>query len=234
MMESEVTQLELSQIRIDGGTQVRETINQETVEDYKEAFLSGALFPPVDVFFDGETYWLADGFHRYHARSAANNLTISAAVHTGTLRDAILFAVGANAHHGLRRSRADKQRAIFRLLQDQEWSKWSDNVIAMKANASQPCVSYWRRNLSTLSDQNPNVRVRRDGMEYDPTNIGSVKRAKDKKRGGMPARSILDALERVDQSLDPWSQYRPVQSLIRQAMSQMIDIMQEHQRNRAA
>ena len=27
----------------------------------------GAIFPPVTVFFDGEHFWLADGFHRVQA-----------------------------------------------------------------------------------------------------------------------------------------------------------------------
>ena len=28
--------------------------------------VEGAEFPPLIVFFDGATYWLADGFHRYY------------------------------------------------------------------------------------------------------------------------------------------------------------------------
>lgn len=39
-------------------------------------------------------------------------------------REAILFIVGANASHGLRRTNADKRRTVERLLADEEWRGW--------------------------------------------------------------------------------------------------------------
>ena len=46
---------------------------------------------------------------------------IAALVKAGTRRDAVLAAAGANAAHGLRRSAADKARAVDALLTDDEW-----------------------------------------------------------------------------------------------------------------
>ena len=61
-------------------------------------------FPPVIVFREGDDYWLADGFHRVAARRQAGIRHIEAEIREGTKRDAVLYAAGANAHHGLRRT----------------------------------------------------------------------------------------------------------------------------------
>ena len=65
------TTLSIDQIRIDGGTQPRVKINKEHVADLAAALVAGTELPPVDVFHDGSDYWLADGFHRYHAHARA-------------------------------------------------------------------------------------------------------------------------------------------------------------------
>ena len=70
--------LNVSSIRIDGGTQSRSRIIQETVDDYAVAMAEGAEFPPIVVFFDGKEYWLADGFHRYHATRKNKRASITA------------------------------------------------------------------------------------------------------------------------------------------------------------
>ena len=62
-------QLLVESIRIDGETQSRERINEETVAEFAEAMKGPAAgsvqaWPAVTVFFDGTDYWLADGFHR--------------------------------------------------------------------------------------------------------------------------------------------------------------------------
>ena len=90
----------------------------------------GADFRAHSVFYDGQAYWLADGFHRVRAAQEAGLAGINADVRQGTRRDAVLFSAGANAVHGLRRSNADKRRAVETLLNDEEWRAWSDNEIA--------------------------------------------------------------------------------------------------------
>ncbi len=120
----------VASIRTDGGTQMRAAINEETVEEYAAKYASGVKLPPPVVFFDGEDHWLADGFHRLAAAERAGMELLGCDERKGTQRDAILFAVGANAKHGLKRTNADKRRAVETLLRDQEWVHWSDHVIA--------------------------------------------------------------------------------------------------------
>ena len=112
----------IADIRVNGGTQSRANINRDAVADYAESMESGAQFPPIVLFYDGHAYWLADGFHRYEAYARANRHEVLADVRQGTQRDAILYSVGANAAHGLRRTSEDKHRAIMVLLNDPDGS----------------------------------------------------------------------------------------------------------------
>ena len=122
--------IEISRIKTDGGTQPRVSLNQETVAEYRESYKAGIKMPPVTLFFDGTEYWLADGFHRFWAAKEAGLTEIYEEIHPGTLRDAILFSLSANAKHGLRRTNADKRKAIQTLLDDPEWRGWSNEKIA--------------------------------------------------------------------------------------------------------
>ena len=94
--------------------QTRVALSADTVEDYADAMRGKAKFPPVTVFADAErdTLWLADGFHRVAAAEADGYKMVKAEVIPGTFADALKFALGANANHGLRRSNADKQKAL--------------------------------------------------------------------------------------------------------------------------
>ena len=109
--------LPLSIIRTDGGTQPRDAMNPECVADYAERFRVGDVFPPLLVYHDGTHHWLADGFHRYRAAEAAGRSDLPCLVTPGTRDDALWACVGANLEHGLRRSNADKRRAVEMAMQ---------------------------------------------------------------------------------------------------------------------
>lgn len=138
---------------MDGGTQPRSKLYEDVVADYVEDMEQGAEFPPVVVYYDGEEYWLADGFHRVRAKEATGAKEIAAEIISGNLREAILHSVGANAAHGFRRTNADKRRAIERLLRDPEWSRWSDREIARKCSVTGKMVGSVRRDLSSTYSQ---------------------------------------------------------------------------------
>lgn len=133
--------INIKAIRIDGGTQSRVEIDNSIVAEYADAIRAKVAFPPMVVFHDGADYWLADGFHRWHAYNAAGKASAEVDVRAGTVRDAILFSFGANGAHGLRRTNADKRKAVESMLADPEWVKWSDHKIADACGVSQPFVS---------------------------------------------------------------------------------------------
>ena len=111
----------IAAIRRDEACQPRATTHLDLIEEYANALLDGAAFPPVTLFYDGTIYWLADGYHRLDAAEAACRAEILADVRPGSRRDAILYSLGANAVHGLRRTNEDKRRAVLTMLQDEEW-----------------------------------------------------------------------------------------------------------------
>lgn len=160
-------------IRIDGGTQMRERINTDAVDDYAEAYTEGAKMPPLDVFFDGKEFWLANGFHRYHAVRKIGMIEADCIVHKGTLRDAILFAASSNETNGLRRTRADKRTAVTILLHDPEWVQCADNWISDVAKVSRTLVRDCRKQVcldsptctNTSSAKTAERRVGKDGKK---------------------------------------------------------------------
>lgn len=135
----------LSAIEIDGNTQSRVAINQEVVTHYADLMRDETIFPPVIVFSDGIRYWLADGFHRFHATSSiGDRANILADVRKGTQRDAILFSLSANVPHGLSLTNDDKRKAVMIMLNDPEWCELTDRAIARHCGCSRMTVSRLR------------------------------------------------------------------------------------------
>lgn len=155
--------INLSDIKLNKQTQSRMAINQDVVNDYCDSMLDGAEFPSIKLFFDGIDYYLVDGYHRYFASKKAGLKEMSAQVMNGSLRDAILYAVGVNSDHGLQRSHEDKRKAVMTLLDDLEWSEWSDREIARKCNVSFMTVGRVRKSLNI--EQTDKKFINRHGTE---------------------------------------------------------------------
>ena len=162
-----MSQLELSLIRTDGGTQPRADLNSALIDEYVEAMTEGAQFPPVTVFYDGTSYWLADGFHRLEAAKKSGSLTISVDLQQGTCRDAVLHSVGANAIHGLRRSNADKRRAVLTLLSDPQWSLWSNNEVAKRCGVAEGLVRKLKEELSSFYTKIDQKYAKKCGVDVE-------------------------------------------------------------------
>jgi hypothetical protein len=59
--------------------------------------------------------------------------------------DAILDAVRANAHEGLARTNADKEKAVKALLASEKWREMSDGEIANAAGVTRPVLLKLRK-----------------------------------------------------------------------------------------
>lgn len=161
---------------MDGGTQPRCEISQNVVVEYADAIGRGETLPPPVAFYDGQDYWLADGFHRAAAVRQIGNPFMLCEIRQGTRRDAVLFSVGANSRHGLPRTNADKRRGILTLLNDPEWITWSDGKIAKQCHVDPKTVAAIRSEITPeiQSDERPRRYMDRYGNEgtMNTANIG--------------------------------------------------------------
>ena len=142
--------IELSKIRIDGNTQPRIAINNETIVAYSELLDDGGKLPPVKLFFDGADYWLADGFHRYHAHKKSGHTGIEGDVTQGTRRDAFIYSLGANHDHGLPRTVEDKRKSVMAALNDAEFGIKPSRNIADLCKVSHTFVQRVQKSIEII------------------------------------------------------------------------------------
>jgi len=140
----ELKEIEVENLITDDQAQPRAILDEYTVNEYRLDMLDGDKFPPLMVFGNNGSYYVADGFHRLAAAKQIGIERIECAVKPGELRDAILYSCQVNADHGKRRNNGDKRRAVKKLLNDAEWSQWSDREIARQCKVSKTFVNKLR------------------------------------------------------------------------------------------
>ena len=182
-------QLRVASVRLEDDVQSRARHNATAIHEFSVAMKQGKKFPPIVVFYDGDTYWCGDGFHRVQAARRAKLTHISAAVRKGGKREALLHSVGANFSHGIRRTNKDKRRAVSMLLQDPEWTRWSSREIGRRAGVSHTFVDSVRATLTGNGLQSPTKRIGADGRAIDTTNIGAGAQKVEEVSGTQPSKS---------------------------------------------
>jgi hypothetical protein len=200
--------IEISAIRIDGGTQARLKLDHNVVKEYAECMKDGDKFPPVTVFYDGSEYWLANGFHRYFATKSNGELEIECEVKQGTLDDAVLYTFSADGRQGLSRSAEDNRNIIIRMIQHPVWGKWSNAEIAKHVGVSKMTVGRVKASLEKDKPA-PTKKKYKDKHGNESTietkNIGKTKEKKVTKEepatesDDQIVRELTDALTAVSQ-----------------------------------
>jgi len=164
--------IKLEKIRLDGGTQPRKEIDEPLVQHYTEVLLEGKdKFPPIELWFDGKSYWPSDGFHRYHAHKRAGFKDIESNVKKGTKRDAFIACLSANGKHGKQRTPDERRWVVKLALEDIELGEKTDAEIAVHCDVSAMTVGRARKALGLEKT----VRIDKKGHKKDVTNIGRVK-----------------------------------------------------------
>ncbi len=176
------TEIKISLIRLDGGTQPREEIDPDVIAEYRERMEEGDEFPPIILFYDGSVHWLADGFHRVYAAKRNGFTALAAIVKQGTQRDAQWYSFGANRDHGKRRDRGDIKRAIEAILEDDQWRKISQSKIAEHVGCGQSYVSEVASHLigTDKISERPTTSATRNGKTYE-MNTSAIGKAKSEK-----------------------------------------------------
>lgn len=166
--------ISLDNIRLDGGTQPRLEMNQDTIREYAEHMREGTIFPLITVFFDGADYWLADGFHRYFATKSNGLLDIECEVISGSLDEAFLYSRGANKSRGLAPTHADNRNIVISMLQHPVYSKWTNKQIAEHVGVTGMTVGRIKLALEQPAEKQVKVKDK-NGTET----ISNVKKPKE-------------------------------------------------------
>lgn len=172
----DIVKVPLCKIVVEMERHPRAVKDQNTINDYAEALLEGIKLPPIDVFRDGENYLLADGLHRLEAYKLRGFDHIPAIVHQGCKTEVLLHALGANADHGLRRTNADKRKAVLIALTDPDLQGLSDNQIAEICKVSQPFASKIRKRLKDMGYNFLWTRLTANGRKINVRKIGKKKK----------------------------------------------------------
>lgn len=149
-MPEELRQIEVAGIQAEAGIQARVDMDAATVTAYFERMMAGDAFPPVVVFDDGKSLWLADGFHRLAAARRAKRQRIDARVLKGTRDDAAWYALGANRANGLPMSTADKVRAVKQALLMRPEA--SNRMIADHVGVNHVTVAKYRSEMESTGE----------------------------------------------------------------------------------
>jgi len=102
-------------------------------------------------------------------------------------------AGGANAAHGVPRTNEDKRRAVMKLLQDAEWSHWSDREISKHAAVSHEFVRKLRPDDQvTVNVDSDKAKERTFKTKHGTVatmntgNIGTKQKSNSNKDGALP------------------------------------------------
>jgi hypothetical protein len=186
-MQTQIQDIPLDKVNIFGGTQARLKTTDDAVESYADEMMRGAVFPPINVYFDGATYWLADGFHRFLATKRNGAAAIAAEVQPGGRTEALRHALGANSTNGVYRTNGDKRNAVEIALE--EWPEQANPVLADICKVSAELVRNCRQQMQKAGRIPEVITVKgRDGRNY-PGAIereprGKTEAASGEKSGG--------------------------------------------------
>jgi hypothetical protein len=155
-------ELPVDDLVLDPRLNLRDRLDQDTVERYMDSW---DRLPPVTVYEVDGRWLLADGVHRHAAAVTLGKRTIKSEVVAGTFDEALDFVAGANLHHGLPLTRAERRRAIEVKLRLHH--EWSDRHLAEELGVGRELVAKIRRQLVEAS-QIPHgaIRVGSDGKKY--------------------------------------------------------------------
>jgi ParB-like chromosome segregation protein Spo0J len=239
----QIREVPVDDIILDPRLNLRDKLDQDTVERYMEAY---DRLPPITVYEVDGRWLVADGVHRHAAAATLGRRTIKAEIREGSFDEALDFVAGANLHHGLPLTRAERRRAIeikLRLHHEK-----SDRNLAEELFVGRELVAKIRKQL-VEAGQIPSggVRIGSDGKRYPAmpkdsgerrprTNIEAGAEAPRKERNSdwEPEEPIAPGRPARGRATAPWDELTPDAKALAQAppiapsaptIDEMLDLM---------
>lgn len=169
----------LDELVLDERCQARADVDHDAVQEYRAAYEAGVELPPLTVFLVSGVPYVIDGFHRLPAAMSAGKRWAKCLIAgEGTIDEAIWRATAANQAHGVRRTNADKRKAVRLALETEIGMEQSNRVIAEHVGVSHEFVnkirneieSERRRQLST--DDSGGDQLSTDDSRTEATRVG--------------------------------------------------------------
>ena len=165
-MESQ--SISLDELTLDTMYRVREYNDEGVIMSYAECMETEEdfqKFPPIEVYYDGSSYWVADGRLRCLAAKKAGHKKIHAHITEGDRLGAFWASIVANGRQGFGLSWRDRQRVVTSALRC--WPDRSNQAIAVAVGVSEGTVRRFRAKLTEANEiENPQKRVGVDGKRY--------------------------------------------------------------------
>jgi uncharacterized ParB-like nuclease family protein len=192
-------------------------VDPKIVAVYAEQIAAGATLPPIEVFRDeaGEL-WVGDGLHRLAAARANGAAAILARVQEGGRQAALRCAVAANEAHGLRRTPADKRKAVAMLLGDPEFNQQSSAELAKLALVSHTFVDAMRKSIGNVAGSSQ--RVGKDGKKRK---LPAAAKRRSRFNGAKVAKSVPKVLDRIAKE---WPKSEPIAPLVEAVLGWLASI----------
>lgn len=170
--DGKIHELALSEIRKHPDLQRRNVlggtaVDMEKVHVYCEVAKSGVEFPPVECIYDSEYYWLYHGYHRVRMAELLKWPSIKAIVRPGTFRDAYFLSLHANVENGTELPRNVRLKNLEAMMNDEEWSQFTDSVIALHCGVDRDTVRKYRAELENSPGHGASHLFNSDGELVD-------------------------------------------------------------------
>lgn len=179
-MSRSTKKVPVEEIEMDHRCQARADVDHDALKEYAAAYTAGVSLPPPEVFQVSGKLYLVDGFHRVPAAITAGvGFLRVAIVGQGTLDDAIWYATGANQAHGVRRSNADKRRAVRMALEMR--ADESNRAIAAHCGVSDDLVAKVRKEFELVQVQEKAPEPPADQVQEKAPERPEKRRGKDGK-----------------------------------------------------
>jgi len=231
-MAKNIQSIPIQKIVRDGRTQARVETSEETAGEYALALQGGAALPPPVLFHDGQRYWIGDGHHTIRAHEIAKLRQVTAEIRKGDDRNAILYACGANVAHGLRRTNADKRKAVKVMLDDAEWGKWPNTKIAIACLTAESFVRKIRQEQrQAVSEKNSHCAIPKETFTVDdlpPDRLAAFRAMPMEEQKSLVAAVQADTeQERADRVAAMWQKIGYHLGQLRNFHAELLDVADE-------
>jgi len=181
--------LRLTELKADKKYQSRATEFLTDIDDLVQAYKDKEAIPPIDVVrTEEDEYIIVDGHHRHAAAQKAGMERMECRITEGSEHDAFVLSLGANANNkALKRTNADKNKAVTTALTCGDFNRYSNREIAKLCKVSSTFVDKVSKQLQENNDSEvstANVCTQEDlsfnENEADTTSGASIEREENK------------------------------------------------------